>query len=135
MCETLKRKGRSKKVTESNNKGMYPSVKGKRRKMAAMLTNPEFDGNISALCREMKVSRTTFYRWCDDSDFKNYVEYLIEKYTDSELPNAWRKLISKVNAGSVEAIKLFFEMKGKYKQEVNLNGGVVFISGEDDIPE
>lgn len=122
-------------MTESNNKGMYPSVKGKRRKMAEMLTNPEFDGNISALCREMKVSRTTFYRWCDDSDFKGYMEYLIEKYTDSEIPEAWRQLIAMVKKGNLSALQLFFEMKGKFKKEINLNGGVVFISGEDDIPE
>ena len=115
------------------NKGFYPNVKGKRRKIAEMLVNPEFDGNISKLCREMDVARSTLYRWFDDIDFKNYLDYLVEKYTDTELANAWKALVNKANSGNVEALKLFFELKGKYKQEVTVNQGVVFISGEDEL--
>lgn len=122
-------------ATLCNNDGFYPKVKGKKRKMAETLANPEFDGNISKLCDEIGVARSTFYRWLDESDFKGYLEYLVNKYSDSELPNAWRALIKKANCGNVEALKLFFELKGKYKKEISVDGGVVFISGEDDIPD
>ena len=122
-------------ATLCNTNGFYPKIKGKKRKMAEMLANPEFDGNISKLCNEMGVARSTLYRWYDDSDFMSYVEWLIEKYTDSELANAWRALVKKANTGNVEALKLFFELKGKYKKEISVEGGVVFISGEDDIPD
>ena len=122
-------------ATLCNTNGFYPKVKGKKRKMAEMLANPEFDGNISKLCDEIGVARSTFYRWLDESDFKGYLEYLVDKYSDSELPNAWRALIKKANCGNVEALKLFFELKGKYKKEISVDGGVVFISGEDDIPD
>ena len=122
-------------ATLCNTSGYYPKVKGKRRKVAEMLANPEFDGNITRLCDEFGVARSTFYRWLDDSDFKGYLDYLIEKYSDSELPNAWRALVKKANTGNVEALKLYFELKGKYKQEIAIDGGVVFISGEDDIPD
>ena len=122
-------------ATLCNTNGFYPKVKGKKRKMAEMLANPEFDGNISKLCDEIGVARSTFYRWLDESDFKGYLEYLVDKYSDSELPNAWRALIKKANGGNVEALKLFFELKGKYKKEISVDGGVVFISGEDDIPD
>ena len=122
-------------ATLCNTNGFYPKIKGKKRKMAEMLANPEFDGNISKLCIEMGVARSTLYRWYDDSDFMSYVEWLIEKYTDSELANAWRALVKKANTGNVEALKLFFELKGKYKKEISVEGGVVFISGEDDIPD
>ena len=122
-------------ATKCNNKGIYPNVTGKRRKAAEILVNPEFDGNISKMCADLGVARSTFYRWLDDSDFMGYVNWLIEKHSDSELGNVWRALIDKAKTGSVDAIKLFFEMKGKYKQQLDISGGVVFISGEDDLIE
>lgn len=109
-------------ATLCNTSGYYPTVKGKKRKIAEKLTNPEFDGNITRLCDEMGVARSTLYRWYNDSDFMGYVEWLIEKYTDSELANAWRALVRKANTGNVEALKLFFELKGKYKQEISVDG-------------
>lgn len=122
-------------ATKSNNDGYYPKVTGKRRKAAERLVDPEFDGNISALCKEIGVARSTFYRWMDDADFKGYLDYLITKYTDSELANVWRATIKSAVEGNPSSQKLFFELKGKYKQQVEVGGGVVFISGEDDIPE
>ena len=123
-------------ATECDNKGFYPGVKGKRRKMAEKLASPEFNGNISELCREFGVARSTLYRWLDDSNFTGYLEWLVEKYTDSELANAWKALVKKANGGNVEALKLFFELKGKYKQTVDINGGsVVFIAGEDELED
>jgi hypothetical protein len=120
-------------ATLCNTSGHYPKVKGKKRKIAERLASPDFDGNIKSLCDEMGVARSTLYRWYDDADFMGYVDWLIEKYTDSELANAWRALVKKANTGNVEALKLFFELKGKYKQEIAIDGGVVFISGEDEI--
>lgn len=122
-------------ATKLDTRGMYPGVKGKRRKFAENLANPEFDGNISKLCDTMNVARSTYYRWCDDADFNGYVNYLIEKYTDSELANVWRSLISKAKGGSVEAIRLYFEMKGQYKKKVDVSGGVIFIAGDDEIAD
>lgn len=122
-------------MSKVNNEGYYPKVTGKKRKMAELLVNPECDLSITLMCEKVGVSRTTFYNWQKDGDFAGYVEWLIDSYTDSELANAWKALIKRANGGNVEALKLFFELKGKYKQEVTINKGVVFISGEDDIPE
>lgn len=119
----------------SSAKGYYPNVRGKKRKMAELLANPECDLSVTEMCRQIGVSRQSFYIWQQERDFKGYVEWLIENYTDSELANAWRALVKKANTGNVEALKLFFELKGKYKQEIAIDGGVVFISGEDDLPE
>ena len=122
-------------ATKRNTKGVYPKVTGKRRSAAEKLVDPEFDGNISALCKEIGVARSTFYRWMDDADFKGYLDYLITKYTDSELANVWRATIRSAIEGNPSSQKLFFELKGKYKQQVDLGGGVVIISGEDNILE
>ena len=109
-------------ATKSNKNGVYgiyPRVRGKKRKFAEELANPEFDGTISELCLKHDVARSTYYRWCEeDAEFIGYVNYLIDKYTDSELANVWRAVISKAKCGSVEAQRLYFELKGKYKQKV-----------------
>lgn len=114
-------------ATDCNNKGIYPSIKGKKRKIAEKLASPEFDGNISNLCKEYKIARSTLYRWYDDACFKGYVEWLIERYTDTELANAWRALIKRANCGNIEALKLFFALKDKYKQDINVNNNAVII--------
>ena len=61
-------------ATLCNTNGFYPKVKGKKRKMAEKLASPDFDGNISKLCGEMGVARSTFYRWYEDADFVRYVD-------------------------------------------------------------
>lgn len=119
----------------NSNQGYYPKVKGKKRKMAELLVNPDCDLTVTQMCEEIGVSRTAFYNWQKDSDFNGYVNHLIDNYTDSELSNIWKALIGKAKTGSTEAIKLYFELKGKYKQQVDINGGVVFISGEDELLE
>ena len=45
------------------------------------------------------------------------VSDLVDKYTDAELPNAWRCLLARMPCDTA-AIKLFFELKGKYQQKV-----------------
>ena len=121
------------KMDTSHTKGFYPNVKGKKRKMAELLVNPDCKMTVTEMCKHLKVSRSSFYVWQQEADFKGYIEFLIENFTDSELPNAWRALVKKANSGNIEALKLFFELKGKYKQEIAIDGGVVFISGEDEI--
>lgn len=114
-------------MSKVNNKGYYPKVRGKKREMAELLVNPDCNLSIKEMCEQVGVSRTTFYNWQRESDFKGYVEWLIDSYTDSELANVWKALIKKALNGDVQAQKLFFEMKGQYKQEVNISGGAVII--------
>lgn len=120
-------------MTKIDNKGMYPAVKGKKRKFAELLVNPDNVLSISEMCKEIGVSRQTFYNWQQEADFRGYVNWLIDSYTDSELANIWKALIKKAVSGDVSAQKLYMELKNKYKQQVNLDGGVVIISGEDEI--
>lgn len=110
-------------------------LEGKQRSLAELLVNPDFDGTVTDACRKVGISRNTFYRWLRDPNFKGALEAAIDDYTDSELAHIWRSLIRKAESGSVEAAKLYFELKGRYKQQVSLDGGVIFVSGEDEIPE
>ena len=120
-------------LTKVDTRGHYPKVTGKKRKLAEMLCDPDNNMTITELCNEVGVSRQTFYNWQRDTSFNGYVEFLIDSFTDSELASAWKALIKKAKTGNVEALKLYFEMKGKHKEELNIKGNVVFIGGEDDI--
>lgn len=104
----------------------------KQLQMAEMLANPESEyKTVSDMCRELGISRNTYYsKWLQDKKFTEYVDKLITRYTDSELADVWRALIKQCTAGNVNAIKLFFELKGKYRQQIDVSGGVVFIGGE-----
>lgn len=124
------------KCNRIDTRGMYPSLKAKQRKAAEMLVNPDYDGTVTDLCRELNISRSTLYRWYENRDFNGYIEWLIEKYTNSELSAVWKSLINNCKKGDTTAIKLFFEMKNMYKSNINLSGDkVVFIVGEDQIAE
>lgn len=119
------------KCDKNDKRGYFPAVKGKKRQMALYITSPKYNGNITQACEEIGVSRATYYRWQEDSDYLDFVAYLIKEYTDSETANVWRATISRAKKGDTSAQKLFFELKGLYKQKVDLGGAVVFIEGEN----
>ena len=104
----------------------------KQLEVAELLANPSVEKNKTEICDEAGVSRTSFYEWLKKKEFTDYVASLVDKYTDSELSGVWKALIRKCESGDVSAIKLFFEMKGKYKQSVDLTGTVTFV---DDVSE
>lgn len=99
-------------------------INGKKKKMAEMLANPAEYKNDRAIYHALGISHDTFYRWLrDDGEITQYAAYLIEKYTDKELGSVWAALIRRCKAGDVRAIKLYFELKGKYKQQVEVESG------------
>lgn len=99
----------------------------KQRKVAEMLVDPGFTGTITELCGQLGVPRRTFYRWRDDPVFCGYVDSLIDKYSESELASVWKSLIRKCLEGNVQALRLFFELKGKFDRNNQQDGGVQII--------
>ena len=61
------------------------AITAKMKKCAEKLISSEFDGNISKLCEELNIARSTFYRWYDKKEFKQYINFLIDRYTETEL--------------------------------------------------
>lgn len=116
-------------------KGMYPGVKGKKRKLAEALVNPADERNVTELCKDFKISRTTFYNWQKESEFIGYVNFLVESFTTSIIPKAWKQIAKKIDQGNMEAIRMLLEVKGKLQSEKLINNNVVVFSGEGDIPE
>lgn len=97
------------------------------------MANPDFTGTITELLKQLGIGRTTFYRWMDDPEYIQYINSLIDKYTDSELSTVWKALIEQCKNGNTQAIKLYFELKGKYKQALDISGDVkvIFEGGEN----
>lgn len=106
---------------------------GKKKEMAELLANPECRKSITEMCKEVGISRKTFYKWFEDGEYAKYITYLIDKSTDSELAGVWKKVIEKCLAGDTQMIKLYFELKGKCKQQIDFKNKVVFLSGENEI--
>lgn len=106
----------------------------KQIEVAQMLANPEFEGKKTDIISKTGVSHATLYRWLGDDEFKKYVSELIDEYTDAELGDVWKALIKRCKSGDIQAIKLYFELKGKYNQNVNLKADSI-VQIIDDIPE
>lgn len=109
------------------------SINTRMKKCAEMLISNEFDGNISKLCDELGIARSTFYRWYDKKEFKAYINFLIDRYTETELFAIWKSIIETAKKGSPQALKLFFDLKNLKSKDNDSIGGVVFILGEDKI--
>ena len=117
-------------------KGMYPKLKSKQREVAEALVDPEDTRSVSELCKDFDISRTTFYNWQHNSEFMGYVECLVDHYTTSIIPKAWKQIGKKVDEGSMDAIRMVLEYKGKLKPESAVNNNnVVIFTGEDEIPK
>lgn len=109
----------------------------KRKKVAELLADPDYLGNIKQICEKADISRSTFYRWLEEEEFKKQVDNIIGIYTDAELGAVWKALIRECKKGEIPAIKLYFELKNKYKPETpkfdfNMSGGTIKVVLTDD---
>ncbi|WP_408954744.1 phBC6A51 family helix-turn-helix protein [Natroniella sp. ANB-PHB2] len=95
-------------------------LSAKQMKFAQLLANPDDRRSRRAKIREVGVSPSTAYRWLKDDSFLEYLNDQIERYTEGHLATAWNSLIRQMKRGDTKAIKLFFELKGKYKQEIEV---------------
>ena len=69
-------------------------------------------GNVSHICREVGISRQTFYGWVDnDADFKDAIEAEKEGLIDF----AESKLFNLINDKNPTAIIFFLKTKAKHR--------------------
>lgn len=91
-------------------------------KFAQLLADPDDRRTRRDKIAEVGVAPSTAYAWLKKPEFLDYLNDQIEKYTDGHLSTAWRSLIIQMKRGDTKAIKLFFELKGKYKQKHEVEG-------------
>ncbi len=69
-------------------------------------------GNVSMACKQANVkSRTTFYRWMQNEEFKQAVEDVDESYIDL----AESQLRAAVSRGDMNAVFFLLKTKGKQR--------------------
>lgn len=84
-------------------------------RLCEMLCDPEYAlSTRTKIAKELGVSRQTLYDYLSKKRVVDYMSQLIEYYTDLEVPNVWKALVRKAKKEDLQAIRLFFEMKGKY---------------------
>lgn len=105
-------------MTEHNETKWVPSAK--QIKFAELLIDPEDRRSRREKIAEVGVAPSTAYRWLKEPEYLDYLNEQIDIVTEGHLSTAWRALITQVQRGDTQAIKLFFELKGKYKQQVEV---------------
>ena len=96
----------------------------RQKRTAERLADPDFNGTISELCREMGIARSTFYRWMEQEKFARYLDEQIRRFTDGEYARAWKSLIQRVENGDLSAIKTYFDLRGK---DASVPAGICFV--------
>ena len=102
----------SQNVTNSEN-----TVIDARMAIAAeLLANPDFSGTKSDIAEKAGVTSRTLYRWLRNPDFVALVNQLVAQYADAELAMVWKSLCKQIQAGNLQAIRLYFELRERSKQ-------------------
>ena len=104
---------------------------GKRAKLAEMLVNPDNTETVTSMCETVGVARSTFYKWLSEPEYLEYIQGLIDQFTDSELAEVWKSLVKECKKGNVQAIKLFFELKGKYTANIKIESPFAGLTTEE----
>lgn len=86
-------------------------------------------GSVTALCEQVGVARSTFYDWMGQESFRTYLTELIDRYADSELASVWKALIRRCVGGDVQAMRLYFDVRGRGRAERPTTVQII-----DDIP-
>lgn len=80
--------------------------------MAEMLVNPEDKRTKGEKIKAAGLTERTFYRWMSDERYIDYVNSLVDKFTNAELPDIWKALVRKAKMGDTAAVKLVYELRG-----------------------
>ena len=108
------------KLSEQNKTNL--PFNAKQIKFAKLLIDPEDRRSRRDKIAEVGVAPSTAYRWLKDPDYLDYINEQLGMITDSHISTAWQSLITQVKRGDTQAIKLFFELKDKYRDRKEITG-------------
>ena len=105
---------------------------------ADALTDISYDGTLEDICQSFNINTETLYTWLADENFRQYMDLILNGKTFSAMTGVWKSLLNQCAEGNIQAIKLYFELKGKYKNEKSLSTAEnkpAMIQIIDDIPK
>lgn len=108
-----------------NNDSVRVRMTKAKRKQAALLAYEKTMGNISATCKEVGISRETFYRWMrEDKKFETKVSEIGEANIDF----AETVLLKNIREGKETSLIFYLKTKGrergyieKIEQDITVN--------------
>ncbi len=108
-----------------NNESVRVKMTKAKRKQAALLAYEKTMGNISATCKEVGISRETFYRWMrEDKKFETKVSEIGEANIDF----AETVLLKNIREGKETSLIFYLKTKGrergyieKIEQDITVN--------------
>lgn len=136
MNKLAKDKGKNIESTDESTdinaqRGTMLGLAAKQVEIAIILADPSDTRTITQMCKDENVPRRTFYNWMSKPEFREFINSMIDNYSDAVLPGVWKALSRKAESGDTTAIKLFFEMKGKYREVKDVNHNFNNVSEED----
>jgi hypothetical protein len=93
------------------------------------LLNDPFDNRtIEQKCKAADVPKRTLYHWMKNSDFNQLREQMLAVVMDIEEGTVQKSMLTQVKRGNVQAMRLYYELKGKIKtkmEHTGANGGPI----------
>lgn len=95
--------------------------------VARMMCDPDVEMTIKQVATEVGVTERTIYRWKENPEFIELLNYLSDTYMDAFLGVVYKSLQKGVRKGSVKAMELALKRQGKLVdrkevvQDVNVN--------------
>jgi hypothetical protein len=89
-----------------------------------LLANPLDKRTEEEKCREVGVTQKTLIKWKKLPGFIDEIHNMSIKYIKERLPHVNYALLTKAISGDVQAIKLCYEMVGKYSPTFKVNADV-----------
>lgn len=108
-------------MAENSSQNYTNGKQATRERAAEMLANPEITTD-KEIYESLDICKATFYNWKNEQEFIDIVNEKVSKYTDKALPDVWEALINEATGGNTNAIKLYFEMKDKYRDRKEISG-------------
>lgn len=64
--------------------------------------------------KDLGIANIQFQGWLKNPNFKKYIQERAEELFDDAMPFAHRQLVQKVMDGDIKALRLFYEISGRY---------------------
>lgn len=109
------------------------AVNGAWETVAKLLLQGEPGLSVREIAKEANISRDMVYRYLKDEGFNRYLDVLIGEEIKSCEAAIWHTLKEMCMGGDLQAIKYYFELRGKREKEPEEQGTVVQII--DDVPD
>ena len=138
MEKKVKRKAKRKSAVRKKVTKRDCQVPNARQiKMVELLINPEDRRPREVKCADVGVTRKTLWEWEQNPEFIKYKNAQLDKYTDAQLDEVWKAHLRAIKTGSVEAIKLYHQLKGNFVEKsktelTGANGGPIETKTNDD---